>query len=99
MRWLLRPVRLLVFSIVRVTAAVLQHLAVHQHQPQHVMLLQLVSQLQQAVADRRSEKVFSLVFMLARALARQQPQLQLVHQHQLQLAIQLQLAAVVLRSE
>ncbi len=77
----------------------LQHLAVHQHLLQHVMLLQLVSQHQRAVVDRQSEKVFSLVFMHARVLARQPPQHQFVHQRQHQLVIQHQLAAVVLRSE
>ena len=76
--------RLLAFSIARRIAAVLQLPAVLQLQHQLVMLLQLVSQLQLAAVDRQSEKVFSLVFMLARAPA-VLLLLTLVHQHQLQL--------------
>jgi hypothetical protein len=89
--------RLLEFSIARRIAAALQLPAVLQLQPQLVMLLQLASQLQLAAVDRQSEKVFSLVFMLARAPAVQL--LPLVHQHQHQLANQLQLPAAARLSE
>ena len=75
----------------------LQLPAVLQLQPQLVMLLQLASQFQLAAVDRQSEKVFSLVFMLARAPAVQL--LQLVHQHQHQLANQLQLPVAARLSE
>jgi len=90
--------RLLEFSIAKRIAAVLQLPAVLQLQPQLVMLLQLASQLQLAAVDRQSEKVFSLVFMLARAPA-VLLLLTLVHQHQHQLANQLQLPAVARLSE